>query len=81
MRPVRYTLLILAALSACRDASGPEGGLVVSAGTTEMLEGRTTPLSVTLDGQPVDGLVRGKGGQRPAPVQRQQVGAVSHGRQ
>ena len=47
-------LLLLALLTACGDGTGPVGGLVASAGTTEMLEGRTTPLTVTLDGQPVD---------------------------
>lgn len=78
MRARTFVIVLVGALVACRDGTSPASGLVVSAGTTEMVEGRTTPLTVTLDGEVVD----------PAQVQWESrdpftidvVGATAHAR-
>ena len=54
MRALWMTALLVGTLAACRDTAAPADGLVARAGTTEMFEGRTTPLTVTLDGDVVD---------------------------
>ena len=53
MRRFGFVTLALLAAAACSDGTGPTGGLEAIAGTTELLEGRSTTLTVTLDGQPV----------------------------
>ena len=78
MRARKLAVVLVGTLVACSDGTAPAGGLVVSAGTTEMVEGRTTPLTVRLDGEVVD----------PAEVQWESrdpftidvVGSIAHAR-
>jgi hypothetical protein len=78
MRALWMAVVLAGTLVACRDGTAPVDGLVVSAGTTEMIEGRTTPLTVRLDGEVVD----------PAEVQWESrdpftidvVGSIAHAR-